>query len=81
MWVVWWPGVTIGGRGAAFVSMPGAMSVGRDENLFCLRAAGGDDVRTLLEGVVVVLIACRVVPGETLIVGSGGGGPLVSCPS
>ena len=43
---------------------------------------GGDEARSLLEGVVAALIARRVASGqETLILGSGGGGAPVSSPS
>jgi hypothetical protein len=47
-----------------------AVSVGRGENLLYLRT---DRRRSLLEGVAAALIARRVAPGETLILGSGGG--------
>ena len=42
---------------------------------------GGGEERSLLEGIVAALIALRVAPGETLILGSGGGGAPVPYPS
>ena len=44
-----------------------------------VRTGSGED-RSLLEGVVAALIARHAAPGETLILGSGGGGAPVSYP-
>lgn len=57
-----------------------AVSIGRGENLIYLRSGGGE-ARSLLEGVVAAIIARRVAPGETMTLGSGGGGAPVSYPS
>ena len=42
--------------------------------------AGCSEDRSLLEGIVVALIARHAAPGETLILGSGGGGAPASFP-
>ena len=58
-----------------------AVSVGRGENLFYLRTDRRREARSLLEGVVAALIAHHAAPGETLILGSSGGGASVPYPS
>ena len=55
-----------------------AVNGGRGENLLFLRMDRQRRTRSLFEGVVAALIALRVAPGETLILGSSGGGALVS---
>ena len=71
-------GMTIGGGGAASVPLTGAVSVDRGENLLCFWVVRRRRVRPLPEGAVAVLIAHRVAPGETLTLGSDGGGTHVS---
>ena len=58
-----------------------AVNGGRGENLLFIRMDRRRRTRSLLEGVVAALIALHVALGETLILGSGGGGALVSSPS
>ena len=57
-----------------------AVNVGRSENLSIFGRTGDGEDRSLLEGVVVAIIARRGAPGETLILGSGGGDAPVAYP-